>query len=961
MRRSARAIRLGSGRPDHCTNRAQATHRDRIPPRPGDSFDIVARMNASVPDDKELPLRDDTRLLGRVLGDVLRAQTGAEGFARIEAIRQTAIAFRRAVPDEADAARAALAALLNPLPIGDVLHVVRAFSYFSHLANIAEDVHHARRRRAHAIGGAPPRPGSLGHAFARLADAALPDAAVAGWLERALVCPVLTAHPTEVQRKSILDTEREIARLLVWRDRTSLTPDERTAFDRGLRTQVLMLWQTAMLRLTRLAVRDEVDNGLSYYRYTFLREIPRLYAALEDELRVRYPGLAQVPSFFRTGSWIGGDRDGNPNVTAQTLDYAIHAQAGVAFEHYLGEIHALGAELSLSTRLIAPAPALLALAGTAGDANPHRTDEPYRQALSGIYARVAATAREVAGHVAARPPHAAAPRYATPADLRDDLHAIAASLAAHGAQDLAAPRLDPLRRAVDVFGFHLATLDLRQNSDVHEAVLGELLAGAGVCNDYAAQDEPARVALLAAELANPRLLHSPFREPSARLAGELAILRKAADIHAAFGPLALRHYVISKCQSASDLLEVAVLLKEVGLLRDGRPAMLIVPLFETIIDLAQSGEVMDAAFAIPCYRALVASQGDRQEVMIGYSDSNKDGGYLTANWALYCAERTLVERFAAHGVQLRLFHGRGGTVGRGGGPSYDAILAQPVGTARGGLRVTEQGEIIASKYSDPEHGRRNLETLVAAALEAGLLDSEQTGARGPVYQAAMDELSPHAHRAYRGLVYDTPGFVEYFRASTPIAEIAELNIGSRPASRTASARIEDLRAIPWVFSWGQCRLMLPGWYGFGAAVDAWLGERPDGLPLLREMHARWPFFRSVLSNMAMVLAKTDLAIASRYAELVADAPLRARVFDRIAAEHARTVAHVLSITSQRTLVADNPTLERSIRDRVPYLDPLNHLQVELLRRFRAGATDERTRRAIHLTINGLAAGLRNSG
>jgi phosphoenolpyruvate carboxylase len=918
-------------------------------------------MNAPAPDDKELPLREDTRLLGRVLGDVLRAQTGEDGFARVESIRQTAIRFRRAEPGEAAAARTELSALLNPLPIADVLHVVRAFSYFSHLANIAEDVHHARRRRAHAIAGAPPRPGSLAHALDRLAGARLPEATLREWLHCALVSPVLTAHPTEVQRKSILDTEREIARLLAWRDRTTLTPDERAAFDRGLRTQVLGLWQTAMLRLTKLAVRDEIDNGLAYYRYTFLAEIPRLYAALGDELAARYPGIGAVPSFFRTGSWIGGDRDGNPNVTAETLDYAVHAQGAVAFEHYLAEVHRLGAELSLSTRLIAPTPRLLALAEAAGDANPHRSDEPYRQALTGIYARLAATARDVARHVAARAPHASRPPYESPDDFRVDLDAIAESLASHGARDLAVPRLVPLRRAVDVFGFHLATVDLRQNSDVHEAVVAELLAGAGVADDYKALDEPARIAVLVDELANPRLLHSPYRATTERTQGELAILRRAAGILARFGPMTLRQYVISKCQSVSDLLEVAVLLKEVGLLREGRPALAIVPLFETIADLMQCGTIMDAAFALPCYRALVAAQHDRQEVMIGYSDSNKDGGYLTANWALYCAERTLVACFARHGVLLRLFHGRGGTVGRGGGPSYDAILAQPSGTARGGLRVTEQGEIIASKYSDPEHGRRNLETLVAAALEAGLVDSERIGERAPAYHAALDELSPHAHRAYRDLVYETPGFVEYFRASTPIAEIAELNIGSRPASRTASARIEDLRAIPWVFSWGQCRLMLPGWYGFGSAVDRWLDARPDGLPLLQEMQARWPFFRSVLSNMAMVLAKTDLAVASRYAELVPDEALRARVFGRIAGEHARTVAHVLAITGQPTLVADNPPLDRSIRNRVPYLDPLNHLQVELVRRFRSGQTDERTRRAIHLTINGLAAGLRNSG
>jgi phosphoenolpyruvate carboxylase len=917
-------------------------------------------MNASVPEDKDLPLREDTRLLGRVLGDVLRAQTGEAGFGRIEAIRQTAVQFRRATDDEAQAARDTLSGLLNPLPIADVLHVVRAFSYFSHLANIAEDVHHNRRRRAHAAAGARPRAGSVAHALERLSVAQVAEHAIREWLDRALVCPVLTAHPTEVQRKSILDTEREIARLLVWRDRTALTPDERTAFDRELRTQVLGLWQTAMLRLNRLAVRDEIENGLSYYRYTFLAEVPRLYRTLETELTKAFPAI-RVPSFFRTGSWIGGDRDGNPFVTAETLDYAVQAHATLAFEHYLEEVNCLGAELSLSTRLIKPSAELMTLAGTAHDPNPHRGDEPYRQALSGIYARLAATSRALAHHAPARAPHASGEAYESPAAFRADLDVIAASLARHGASDLSVRRLDPLRRAVDVFGFHLASLDLRQNSDVHEAVVGELLAAAGVTGDYAALDEDERARLLTQELSSPRLLHSPYRMLSDRAASELAILRKAADIHARFGPRALPHYVISKCQSASDLLEVAVLLKEVGLLRGDSLAVAIVPLFETIGDLGRCGGVMAEAFAIPRYRALVAGQGDWQEVMIGYSDSNKDGGYLTANWALYCAERTLVERFAQERVQLRLFHGRGGTVGRGGGPSYDAILAQPVGTAQSGLRMTEQGEIIASKYSDPELGRRNLETLVAAALEAGLLDSERIGERAPVYHAALDTLSPHAHRAYRGLVYETPGFVEYFRASTPIAEIAELNIGSRPASRTASTKIEDLRAIPWVFSWGQCRLMLPGWFGFGTAVEAWLEENKDGLALLCEMHERWPFFRSVLSNMAMVLAKTDLAVASRYAELVPEEELRWYIFNRIAGEHERTVRWTLAITRQKTLLEDNPTLERSIRNRFPYLDPLNHLQVELLRRYRAGQTDERTRRAIHLTINGLAAGLRNSG
>ena len=358
---------------------------------------------------------------------------------------------------------------------------------------------------------------------------------------------------------------------------------------------------------------------------------------------------------------------------------------------------------------------------------------------------------------------------------------------------------------------------------------------------------------------------------------------------------------------------------------------------------------------------MIEGRGRWQEVMLGYSDSNKDGGYLTANWALYRGEMSLVDAFRAAAMKLRLFHGRGGTVGRGGGPSYEAILAQPAGSVAGGLRITEQGEIIASKYSDAELGRRNLEALVAATLEASLEDTERLGARAERYFAIMDALSSHAYRAYRALVYETPEFPAYFRASTPIAEIGELNIGSRPASRSGSARIEDLRAIPWVFSWAQCRLMLPGWYGFGTAVDAWLSEHPRGLAELADMHARWPFFRSVLSNMAMVLAKTDLAVASRYAELFAEATVREAIFARIAGEHERSVRHCLRITQQSSLLEDNPTLERSIRNRFPYLDPLNHLQVELLRRYRAGDTDVRTRRAIHLTINGVAAGLRNSG
>ncbi|MFO1313418.1 MAG: phosphoenolpyruvate carboxylase [Burkholderiales bacterium] len=916
-------------------------------------------MNDST--DHDLPLRDDTRLLGRYLGDVVRACNGDAVYASVEQIRQTAIRFRRADAQGAGAVRAELAAQLNDLSVPDTLTVVRAFSYFSHLSNLAEDVHQNRRQRAQALARAPAPRGSLTATLDRLAQEGVSREDVAEWLAHALVSPVLTAHPTEVQRKSILDCEREIVRLLTLRDRTKLTPQESAAWETDLARQVLSLWQTAMMRLSKLTVRDEVDNGLAYYRYTFLSEVPRLYEAVSEGLERTFGEGLKVPPILRMGSWIGGDRDGNPFVTAETLDYAIRAQAAVAFEHYLEVLHRLGMELSLSSRLVEATPALHALAASGHDTNPHRKDEPYRRAISGVYSRVAATAKELTGRVPGRAPHAELSPYDSPAALIADLAIVHASLASHGSGLLASRRLVPLIDAVRTFGFHLASIDMRQNADVHEAVVAELFDRAGVASDYLDRPEEGRIALLAAEVRSPRPLVSPHIDYSPRTRSELAIVAAAAAIHRHYGRRAVPNYVISKCDSVSDLLEVAVLLKEGGLLRGPELAVDIVPLFETIDDLARCGDIMRGAFAQPDYRRLVASRGDAQEVMLGYSDSNKDGGYLTANWSLYRAEMTLVDAFAGHGVRLRLFHGRGGTVGRGGGPSYDAILAQPAGSVTGGLRVTEQGEIIASKYSDPELGRRNLESLVAATMEASLVDAEGIGARAAEFHRTMDELSGIAFRAYRSLVYETPGFVSYFRAATPIAEIAELNIGSRPASRTASTRIEDLRAIPWVFSWGQCRLMLPGWFGFGTAVETWLSGDAGKLAILRAMHEQWPFFRSVLSNMAMVLAKTDLAIASRYAELVPDESVREPIFKRIALEHERTLRAYYAVTVRTELLADSPALARSLRNRFPYLDPLNHVQVELLRRHRAGQTDDRTRRAIHLTINGLAAGLRNSG
>jgi phosphoenolpyruvate carboxylase len=933
--------------------------------------------------DNERPLVEDIRLLGRILGDVIREQEGEPAFELIEQIRKLSVAFRRDADHDADRA---LKKLLKGLSGDQTVSVIRAFTYFSHLANLAEDRHHIRRRAIHERAG-DTQEGSIDVALARLRWAGISTKTIAQTLATSFVSPVLTAHPTEVQRKSILDAERDIAQLLSARDdirakaaannarKDALSPRELAANEAQMRARVLQLWQTRLLRFTKLTVADEVENALSYYEATFLREIPRLYADLEREL-----GQQPVHSFLRMGQWIGGDRDGNPNVNAQTLEHALRRQGEVALRHYLTEVHYLGGELSISAMLVQCDPAMQALAERSPDTNAHRQDEPYRRALTGMYARLAASLKALTGGDAAR--HAVAPQnaYASAAEFLVDLRTIEASLKSHHGAALTAQRLHPLIRAVEVFGFHLATVDLRQSSDKHELVVAELLAQAGLAAGYAQLDETAKRALLMQQLRDARPLRVPGASYTEHTQSELAIFQSARDLRESFGAQAIRHYIISHTETVSDLLEVLLLQKEVGLMRgllaDGGQGsasndLIVVPLFETIDDLRNAAPIMREFYALPGVQAMVKRSGAEQDIMLGYSDSNKDGGIFTSNWELYRAEIALVALFdeinggaSEAGIRLRMFHGRGGTVGRGGGPSYQAILAQPPGTVRGQIRLTEQGEVIGSKYANPEIGRRNLETLVAATLEATLLQPTKP-ASAPFLKAAA-ELSASSMAAYRQLVYETPGFTEYFFDSTPIREIAELNIGSRPASRKPSKRIEDLRAIPWGFSWGQCRLTLPGWYGFGSAVELFLraeGTKPqkERLALLQQMLRQWPFFKTLLSNMDMVIAKSDLALASRYAELVTDARLRKKIFSMIEAEWHRTVTALGQITGERQRLASNTALQRSIRHRFPYIDPLHHLQVELVRRYRAGQADERVQRGIHISINGIAAGLRNTG
>ncbi|HWF28482.1 MAG TPA: phosphoenolpyruvate carboxylase, partial [Mycobacterium sp.] len=658
---------------------------------------------------------------------------------------------------------------------------------------------------------------------------------------------------------------------------------------------------------------------------------------------------------------------GNPNVTADVVRRATGSAAFTAVARYLGDLTDLEQELSLSARLVSVTPELAELA----EACPEnaRADEPYRRAVRVIRGRLTATAADILDRQPQHELDLGLIRYVTPAELRADLDTVDTSLRTHGSALLADDRLALLREGVGVFGFHLCGLDVRQNSDVHEEVVGELLAWAGVHPDYGSLGEDERVELLAAELSTRRPLLGDRAELSELARSELGVMAAAAHAVERYGPAAVPNYIISMCQSVSDVLEAAILLKEAGLLDVSGPETYcpvgISPLFETIDDLHNGAAILHAMLELPIYRALVSARGDSQEVMLGYSDSNKDGGYLAANWAVYRAELALVEVARKTGIRLRLFHGRGGTVGRGGGPSYQAILAQPPGAVNGALRLTEQGEVIAAKYAEPQLARRNLESLVAATLESTLLDVEGLGdAAEPAY-AVLDEVATLAQRAYAELVHDTPGFVEYFKASTPVSEIGSLNIGSRPTSRKPTESISDLRAIPWVLAWSQSRVMLPGWYGTGSAFEQWIAAGPeseaDRVATLHDLYERWPFFAGVLSNMAQVLAKSDLGLAARYAELVADESLRRRVFDKIVDEHQRTIAMHKLITGHDDLLADNPALARSVFNRFPYLEPLNHLQVELLRRYRSGDDDELVQRGILLTMNGLASALRNSG
>ncbi|RXZ44398.1 phosphoenolpyruvate carboxylase [Crenobacter cavernae] len=896
--------------------------------------------------DRDLPFKLDLARLDALLAEILLEQEGEHVYQELKAIPS--------LGGSGDAA-----AMLGRLTPVAASALVRACGFYSQLFNIAEDLHHTRLDRAERRADTSPRAGSLERALMRIKQDGVGFSRLNEVLSEASVVPVLTAHPTEVQRQSVLDAHRAVRRFLTRLHWPELTAEDEAELMAKLKRVVLALWQTSEIRHFKLTVSDEIENGVAYHKLTFFQALPTLYERLGRRVKEAFGETPELPSFLRVGSWIGGDRDGNPNVDATVLRLAFTRQAEVAFGHYFAELAGLYRELSLSARRVEVSEGVKRLAEASPDVAESRREEPYRLALATIEARLAGSAKATGLPAGGRYP--ASEPYLDHHAFHADLSLLAASLNAHGSGVLADGRLGRLIRAVDVFGFFLMPVDLRQHAAIHAGVVGELFARAGL-EEYAALDEAARVRVLGRELATPRLLYSPYVHYSEQTEKELAIFREAAKIQEQFGLDAIRQSIISNCASVSDVLALALIGKETGLIRvddAGRAVsrLNLVPLFETIADLQGSADVMDALFAQPWYRELLKSRGNVQEVMLGYSDSNKDGGYFTSQWELYQAEKRLVASFDQAGVKLQLFHGRGGSVGRGGGPSFEAIMAQPTGSVAGRIRITEQGEVISSKYADPDIGAGHLEALVAATLEATLTEHQVDASDEGVF----DELSNDAFTAYRELV-ESPGFMQYFLAATPINEIAKLNIGSRPASRKGLASIKDLRAIPWVFSWSQSRVMLPGWYGVGSAVAAFLARHGEaGLERLQRLYRASPFFQVMLSNMEQVLAKADLSIARRYASLVTDGPLSDALFARIEGEWQKTLNAFHAITGQAKLLEANAALSRSLDTRLPYLNALNLLQVELLRRLRAEPADAEVLTATHLTINGIATGLRNSG
>jgi phosphoenolpyruvate carboxylase len=915
-----------------------------------DQSSRLAELTASTADSsKELPLRRDVRSLGVLLGRVLVEQAGEPLFDVVEQLRRLLIKERRQPsgdgdqPTLEDQRMGRARDIIANLGVEDAYRVTKAFASYFELTNLAETNHRKRRRRAAKLHPEqPPLPGSFRGTLLRLREAGLSAEDALAALRKVKVTPVFTAHPTEVARRTVLRKRRRIAKQLERLDRLPLSDSDAAKLELAILAEVTALWQTDDVRVEKPLVTDEIRMGLDHYPMCLFDSLPKIFSEIADSFREVY-GVKmaddEAPQVLSFGSWIGGDRDGNPLVTPDTTAEALQRARNAIIGHYVAELQRMLEQLSPSARQVPVSNDLRArlaeYAATMGD-EPSRLAriseaELYRGFLNFVLIRLRDTRENAPG---GRP-------YATAKEFEADVALIRESLCGNRGKLLAEMMIDPLLRRVRTFGFHLSTLDIRQHARVHSQAIAELGLG-GVAE---------------AEAVRPWAL-------SAQTTDLLSTLRRVAELKKIYPPTAIRSYIISGTESEEDILAVLRLARlcEVRIAASGDdPGLMPVPLFESIEALRNSAAIMQRIWRRPEYRPLLDSWGCWQEVMLGYSDSNKDGGMLTSTWELYKAHRELHRVAREHGVHLRLFHGRGGTVGRGGGPTHEAILAQPVGAFSGEIRITEQGEVLNWKYADPVLAEWNLELMIAASLEALSRPGGSASDADRCWAQAMDEMSKDAFEFYRRHIAENPEVLVYFEQSTPVNQLEHARIGSRPARRSESRRLEDLRAIPWVFGWMQSRQAVPAWFGVGYALERFAARGPEQEQLLRDMARNFPLFSSLLSNVELAMAKADLTIARLYASLVTDVALRDRVWQLLVEEFERTRRVLLAVTNESELLQNNPVLSRSIHLRNPYVDPMSLIQVDLLRRKRAGMDTEAINYALGATINGIAAGLHNTG
>ena len=936
----------------------------------------LAELEAQTGDLKEAPLRRDVRSLGMLLGEVLREQAGNELFAEVEALRQGTIRRRdaeaRGRDEEADRNAASALAMVHKLPPERAILLTRAFAFYFELINLAETNHRKRRRIALRLsGGAVRQRGSLAGTLSEMRRVGISADEALDWLKRVLIIPVFTAHPTEVARRTVMFKRRRIGEFLALLDRIPVAVQDLARLEQLVLAEITSLWQTDEVRSRRPTVYDEIKMGLDYYDVSIFETLPGLYREISEALRSSY-GLEieahALPQVLRFGSWIGGDRDGNPFVTPEVTRDAIHLARGHLLLYYQQQLDLIIDLLTTSAQQMPVSEGLMARLN-AYIAQVHTPEaqvfgaqyefEYYRRFIICVKARIQRTLEHPGPIGAVMPvtPYTLArsqdklaqvlPAYASVDGFLDDLEALRASLAAHNGIRIARTLIDPLILQVRTFGLHLHTLDIRQHARVLQTALQEAIS------DTMAASLPSGL--------------------SAETSSVLETFRVVAEAKEGCSPEAIRQYVISGAASVDDVLAVVRLARLGGVKVEGAghgagrdPGLMPVPLFESIEDLRNAPKVCRELWSRPDYRKLIETWDDWQEVMLGYSDSNKDGGMLTSTWEIFRAHRDLHVVAREAGIKLRLFHGRGGTVGRGGGPTHRAIFAQPMDSFDGQLRITEQGEVLNFKYADEVLAERNLELMIAASLDAlarpNARDPEGhfTGVLKPEWEAALDELSEISYGFYRKHILEDPGVVTYFEQSTPVGELENAKIGSRPSRRNSSPRLTDLRAIPWVFGWTQSRLLVPAWFGVGFAMEEYL-SKPDALERLQTMAREFPLFIDLLRNVELALGKVDLATARIYSELVQDTSLRERIYDMFDAEFHRTVRAVLAVTQQKELLESNQVLAHSIKLRNPYVDPMHLIQVDMLRRKRAGEDTPAVNRAIAATISGISAGLRNTG